>query len=185
MKAAFPPGFGKRRILDSLASRREILGWRLRRKSVAEEAGKSLGTAPMMALRTRVEVDHALDPPPADSAEAHGVAGEHDAVRLRPIQPAGLVRRALECSDLAGELSSRPAAWLTRLPLPEERVDFRLRRACCQQPAPLRLDLAALFFVRTPCPMASGAVCPAQRDRATSTARDRACAVAFGSHGST
>ena len=63
-------------------------------------------------------VDDPLDGAPADAAESVRIAREHDAVDFGPVEPLGLVHRALERADLA-ENFSRPAASWPSLPLPE------------------------------------------------------------------
>ena len=62
------------------------------------------------ARRPRVHRDHALDGAPADRAEPHLVAREHDAVGLRPVVPGRLVHRALERAHLRPR-GARGGAW--------------------------------------------------------------------------
>src|SRR5436309_2204869 len=88
-----------------------------------------------------VERDHPFDRPPAHRAEADLVAGEHDAVHLRPVVALRLVDRALEGPDLAGlrggaEEPAHPLALLA-----EERLHLRLGPLLLAKLAAAGLDL--------------------------------------------
>src|SRR5438093_10496612 len=83
-----------------------------------------LGTTPdyYHGLLTCQQVEDLRDRPPADRAERHVVAREHDAIGLRPVITARLVVRALERTDFARVRTLVEQRRVAFFLVPEERV---------------------------------------------------------------
>src|SRR5213592_2588917 len=78
-------------------------------------------------LSTGQQVEDLGDGPPADRAERHVVAREHDAIRLRPVIAARLVVRSLERADSARVWTLVEQRRVALFLVPEERVHLCFR----------------------------------------------------------